>query len=64
MRDQGPLPRQALRADGFNSMAVVLKHAAIFPDNEAAVGRVARDLGFTQVGAAPWPRLRPCSVLR
>ncbi len=63
MCDRRPLPRQALRADGFNSVAVVLKHAAIFPDNEAAVGRVARDLGFTQVGAAPRPRLRPSRVL-
>ena len=41
--------RQALHADGFRSLAVVLKHAAIFPDNEQAVGQVARELGFTQV---------------
>ena len=41
---------QALHADGFRSLAVVLKHAAIFPDNEKAVGQVARELGFTQVG--------------
>ena len=40
---------QALRATGFKSLAVVLKHAAIFPDNEKAVGQVARELGFTQV---------------
>ena len=40
---------QALHADGFRSLAVVLKHAAIFPDNEQAVGQVARELGFTQV---------------
>ncbi|KAK9839403.1 hypothetical protein WJX81_000039 [Elliptochloris bilobata] len=40
---------QALHADGYRSLAVVLKHAAIFPDNEKAVGQVARELGFTQV---------------
>ena len=41
--------RQALHAEGFRSLAVVLKHAAIFPGNEQAVGQVARELGFTQV---------------
>ncbi|KAI8475487.1 MAG: Hydantoinase B/oxoprolinase-domain-containing protein [Monoraphidium minutum] len=46
----------ALRADlsrvaaaGIASLAVVLKHAAIFPDHEVAVGRLAREMGFTQV---------------
>lgn len=49
---------QALRAAGFKSLAVVLKHAAIFPDNEKAVGQVARELGFTQVSGFP-DRKRP-----
>lgn len=30
-------------------MAVVFKHAAIYPDHEETVGRVARELGFKQV---------------
>lgn len=36
-------------AAGIRSAAVVLKHAAIFPDHEIAVGRLAREMGFTQV---------------
>jgi 5-oxoprolinase (ATP-hydrolysing) len=34
---------------GFRSLAVVFKHAALFPHHERAVGAVARALGFTQV---------------
>ena len=34
---------------GITSLAVVLKHAAIFPDHEKLVGTVARELGFEQV---------------
>ena len=52
--------RQELHADGFRSLAVVLKHAAIFPDNEKAVGQVARELGFTQVGRAPSTQVVDC----
>jgi 5-oxoprolinase (ATP-hydrolysing) len=40
---------KAVLEGGIRSIAVVLKHAAIFPDHEEAVGRVARDLGFQQV---------------
>lgn len=39
----------AVRAAGISSVAVVLKHAAIFPDHEVAVGKLARAMGFTQV---------------
>ncbi|KIY95942.1 5-oxoprolinase (ATP-hydrolysing) [Monoraphidium neglectum] len=46
----------ALRAElarvaesGISSVAVVLKHAAIFPDHEVAVGKLARGMGFKQV---------------
>ena len=46
--------RQALHAEGFRSLAVVLKHAAIFPGNEQAVGQVARELGFTQACGCFW----------
>ncbi len=40
---------QRVLDSGIRSIAVVLKHAAIFPDHEEAIGRVARDLGFQQV---------------
>lgn len=40
---------QALLDDGIKSIAVVFKHAAIFPDHEKAVGKIARELGFGQV---------------
>ena len=35
--------------DGITSLAVVLKHAAIFPDHEQAIGKLAAKLGFAQV---------------
>lgn len=38
-----------VRESGIASLAVVLKHSAIFPDHERAVGELARELGFTQV---------------
>ena len=34
---------------GFSSLAVVLKHAAIYPDHEQAIGKLAGELGFSQV---------------
>jgi 5-oxoprolinase (ATP-hydrolysing) len=34
---------------GIKSIAVVLKHSAIFPDHEELVGNVAESLGFTQI---------------
>lgn len=34
---------------GITSLAIVLKHSFIFPDHEEAVGRVAQELGFTQI---------------
>ena len=51
-----PVDVEALRADladikskGITSLAVVLKHAALFPDHERLVGEVARELGFDQI---------------
>ncbi|PGH17989.1 hypothetical protein AJ80_04610 [Polytolypa hystricis UAMH7299] len=35
--------------DGFRSIAVCLMHGYTFPDHEAMVGRIARDIGFTHV---------------
>lgn len=34
---------------GIESIAVVLKHSALFPDHEVAVGAVAEELGFKHV---------------
>lgn len=39
----------AVLAAGITSCAVVLKHAAIFPDHEVAVGELAASMGFQQV---------------
>lgn len=40
---------QAVYEQGIRSVAVVFKHAAIFPDHELLVGQLAEDMGFTQV---------------
>ena len=40
---------QELLDSGIRSVAVVFKHAAIYPEHELAVGRVAAELGFEQV---------------
>jgi 5-oxoprolinase (ATP-hydrolysing) len=42
-------PLQAVLDSGISSIAVVLKHAAIYPDHEKAVGQLAQEMGFTQV---------------
>ena len=34
---------------GIKSIAVVLKHSAIYPDHEGAVGKLAKEMGFEQV---------------
>jgi 5-oxoprolinase (ATP-hydrolysing) len=40
---------QELRDQGIKSIAVCLMHGYTFPDHEAMVGRVARDMGFEHV---------------
>lgn len=40
---------QTLLAQGFRSIAVCLMHGYTFPDHEALVGRLAREMGFTHV---------------
>ena len=40
---------QAVLDLGIRSLAVVLMHAYAWPDHELAIGRLARQLGFTQV---------------
>lgn len=51
-----PLDTEAIRSDlkavydrGIRSLAVVLMHAYAWPDHELAIGRLAREMGFTQV---------------
>lgn len=34
---------------GIKSLAVVFKHAAIFPDHELQVGAIAKELEFEQI---------------
>lgn len=40
---------QALLDDGYKSIAVCLMHGYTFPDHEALVGRIARELGFEHI---------------
>jgi 5-oxoprolinase (ATP-hydrolysing) len=49
---------QAVLDAGISSIAVVLKHAAIYPEHEKLVGQLARDMGFKQVMLQCF---RPCA---
>lgn len=40
---------QELKEDGFKSIAVCLVHGYTFPDHEALVGKLAREVGFEHV---------------
>jgi 5-oxoprolinase (ATP-hydrolysing) len=40
---------QAVLDSGISSIAVVLKHAAIYPEHEKMVGQLAQQMGFKQV---------------
>ncbi|MCB2067888.1 MAG: 5-oxoprolinase, partial [Erythrobacter sp.] len=42
----------ALRAEGFDALAIVLLHGWTFTAHEAQLARIARELGFTQVSAS------------
>ncbi len=39
----------ALQAEGIRAIAVVLKHAAVYPAHEGAIGTLAASMGFSQV---------------
>lgn len=52
---------QAVLDSGISSIAVVLKHAAIYPEHEKMVGQLATDMGFKQVGIISG--LCPCILL-
>jgi 5-oxoprolinase (ATP-hydrolysing) len=40
---------QAILDQGIRSLAVVLMHAYAWPDHELAIGRLAQEMGFTQI---------------
>lgn len=40
---------ERLYAAGYRSLAIVLIHSYTFPDHEALIGKLAREVGFTQV---------------
>ena len=41
-----------LRAHGFDSLAILLMHGWAFPEHEARLAAIARELGFAQVSAS------------
>ncbi len=43
---------RALKAEGYNAVAIVFMHAYKFPAHEAAVAKVARDIGIEQVSVS------------
>ncbi len=43
---------EALRADGYRAIAIVFMHAYKYPDHEAVVARIAREIGFEQVSVS------------
>ena len=43
---------RAAFADGIRSVAIVLMHGYRYPEHELALGRFARDIGFTQVSTS------------
>ncbi|MCF7647381.1 hydantoinase B/oxoprolinase family protein [Bacillus subtilis] len=42
----------ALKAEGYNAVAIVFMHAYKFPAHEAAVAKIARDIGIEQVSVS------------
>jgi len=50
--DEARRALEALRAEGYRSIAIVFMHAYKFPAHEAAVARIARELGFEQVSVS------------
>ncbi len=43
---------RALKAEGYNAVAIVFMHAYKFPTHEAAVAKIARDIGIEQVSVS------------
>ncbi|EIW77667.1 5-oxoprolinase [Coniophora puteana RWD-64-598 SS2] len=51
---------QKLRDDGYDSLAIVLLHSYTYPEHEQQIGKLAREMGFSQVSesAALMPMVR------
>ncbi len=43
---------EELKAQGFDSLAIILMHGWAFPDHERRVAEMAREIGFAQVSAS------------
>ncbi len=43
---------EAIRSEGFNSLAIVFMHAHRYPQHEAAVAEIARGMSFAQVSVS------------
>ncbi|QND54593.1 5-oxoprolinase (plasmid) [Phyllobacterium sp. 628] len=43
---------QALKDEGYDALAIVFMHAYKFPEHEAAMAVIAREIGFTQVSVS------------
>lgn len=61
-----PLDEAAVRAglqgivdSGIDSVAVVLKHSALFPDHELRIGEIASEMGISQVSLSSQVRYHP-----
>jgi 5-oxoprolinase (ATP-hydrolysing) len=43
---------ETLKEDGYNALAIVFMHAYKFPEHEAAMAEIARDMGFLQISVS------------
>ncbi len=50
--DQAESALRALKAEGYNAVAIVFMHAYKYPQHEAQVAKIARDLGIEQVSVS------------
>ena len=50
--DQACASLRSVRDDGIDALAIVLMHGWKYPDHEASLAEIARELGFTQVSVS------------
>ncbi len=50
--DQAEAALRVLKAEGYNAVAIVFMHAYKFPAHEAAVAKIAREIGIEQVSVS------------
>ncbi|GAA0607610.1 hydantoinase B/oxoprolinase family protein [Paenochrobactrum glaciei] len=50
--EQAESALRALKAEGYNAVAIVFMHAYKYPQHEAQVAKIARDLGIEQVSVS------------